>query len=44
MATKKATTPADEKLEKQDFPLFDALNALDRKDYAWFDSLSEMQW
>jgi hypothetical protein len=43
MATKKATTPADEKLEKQDFPLFDALNALDRKDYAWFDSLSEEQ-
>jgi hypothetical protein len=42
MATKK-NTPTDEKLEKQDFPLFDALNALDRKDYAWFDTLSEEQ-
>jgi hypothetical protein len=42
MATKK-NTPTDEKLEKQDFPLFEALNALDRKDYAWFDTLSEEQ-
>jgi hypothetical protein len=45
MATKKAkvAVPADEKLENQDFPLFDALAALDRKDYDYYDRLSEVQ-
>ena len=42
MATKK-NIPVDEKLEKQDFPLFDALAALDRKDYHFYDKLSEEQ-
>lgn len=37
------TTPIDEKLEKQDFDLFEALAAIDRKDYGYFDSLSEEQ-
>ena len=40
MATKLA---ADEKFEKQDFDLFEALTALDKKDYAWFDRLTEDQ-
>ena len=45
MATKKAKVaiPADEKLENQDFPLFDALLALDKKDYGYYDRLSETQ-
>jgi hypothetical protein len=43
MATKKAPVPKDEQLEKQDFPLFDALAALDRKDYGYYDKLSEAQ-
>ena len=45
MATKKvkAVIPADEKLENQDFPLFDALLALDKKDYGYYDRLSEAQ-
>jgi hypothetical protein len=42
MATK-AKTPVNEKFEKQDFDLFEALNALDKKDYAWFDKLTEDQ-
>jgi hypothetical protein len=42
MATKKVTIPADEKLENQDFPLFDALLALDKKDYDYYDRLSEV--
>lgn len=43
MATKKASTPIEEKFEKQDFDLFDALAALDKKDYAYYDRLSEEQ-
>ena len=43
MATKKAAVPKDEQLENQDFPLFDALAALDRKDYGYYDRLSEVQ-
>jgi hypothetical protein len=43
MATKKVVIPADEKLENQDFPLFDALLALDKKDYGYYDRLSEVQ-
>lgn len=39
MATKKASVPKDEQLEKQDFPLFDAIAALDRKDYSFYDKL-----
>lgn len=42
MATKKAT-PADEKFDKQDFDLFKALEALDKKDYGFYDRLSEEQ-
>lgn len=40
MATK---TPIDEKFEKQDFNLFDALLALDKKDYGYIDKLNAEQ-
>lgn len=43
MATKKAQVPKDEQIEKQDFPLFDAINALDKKDYGFYDRLSPEQ-
>ena len=48
MATKsakvtKVKTPADEKLDRQDFDLFDALAAMDRKDYGYLESLTEEQ-
>lgn len=43
MATKKPATPKDEKLEKQDFDLFEALSALDRKDYTYLDNMTEEQ-
>lgn len=33
----------DEKFEKQDFDLFEALAALDRKDYGYFDTLTPEQ-
>lgn len=42
MATKKQT-PKDEKFEKQDFDLFEALAALDKKDYSYIDRLTEEQ-
>jgi hypothetical protein len=42
MATKKST-PTDEKFEQQDFDLFKALEALDKKDYGFYDRLSEEQ-
>ena len=42
MATKKQT-PTDEKFEKQDFDLFEALTALDKKDYSYIDKLTEEQ-
>lgn len=42
MATK-AKTPVDEKFERQDFDLFDALSALDKKDYGYYDRLSDEQ-
>ncbi len=42
MATKK-TTPIDEKFDRQDFDLFKALEALDKKDYGYYDRLSEEQ-
>jgi hypothetical protein len=37
MATK---TPVTEKFQNQDFDLFEAMNAIDKKDYAWFDKLT----
>ena len=40
MATK---APTDEKFDKQDFDLFDALKALDKKDYGYYDRLSPEQ-
>ena len=40
MATKK-NTPVDEKFEAQDFNLFDALTAMDKKDYGYYDRLTE---
>jgi hypothetical protein len=42
MATKKAT-PTDEKFEKQDFDLFKALEAMDKKDYGYYDRLTVEQ-
>jgi hypothetical protein len=42
MATKK-TIPIDEKFVAQDFDLFDALAAMDKKDYGYYDRLSEEQ-
>jgi len=41
MATKKQNI--EEKFEKQDFDLFEALVALDKKDYEYYDRLSEEQ-
>lgn len=43
MATKKQSTPKDEKFEKQDFDLFDALLAIDKKDYGYLERMSEEQ-
>ena len=46
MATKKATkvvVPADEKLDNQDLNIFDVLAALDKKDYGYYDRLSDDQ-
>ena len=42
MATK-AKTPTDEKFDKQDLDLFEVLAALDKKDYGYYDRLSEEQ-
>lgn len=39
----KTKTPIDEKFEKQDFDLFEALAAIDRKDYGYYDRLTEEQ-
>lgn len=39
----KAKTPTDEKFEKVDFDLFEALAAIDRKDYDYYDTLTEEQ-
>ncbi len=36
-------THPDEKLDKQDFDLFEALVALDKKDYSYYDRLTEEQ-
>ena len=42
MATKKSN-PVDEKFVAQDFDLFDALTAMDKKDYGYYDRLTEEQ-
>lgn len=39
----KKQTPVDEKFEKVDFDLFEALAAIDRKDYDYYDRLTEEQ-
>jgi hypothetical protein len=39
----KTKTPTDEKFENQDFDLFKALAAIDRKDYEYYDRLTEEQ-
>lgn len=39
----KAKTPTDEKFTDVDFNLFEALSALDRKDYGYYDRLTEEQ-
>ncbi len=39
----KSATPVDEKFEKQDFDLFEALTAIDNKDYGYFDRLTPEQ-
>lgn len=39
----KQKTPTDEKFEKVDFDLFEALSAIDRKDYGYYDRLTEEQ-
>lgn len=36
-------TNSDEKFQDVDFPLFEAMAAIDRKDYAYFDSLTSEQ-
>jgi hypothetical protein len=43
MATRKAAAPVDEKFENMDFDLFGALTALDKKDYAYIDRLTDEQ-
>lgn len=40
---KRSTTPSDEKLERTDFDLFDALAAIDRKDYKYWSTLTHEQ-
>jgi hypothetical protein len=42
MATKKSV-PKEEKFEKQDIDLFEVLAALDKKDYGYYDRLTEDQ-
>lgn len=39
----KAKTPADEKFTNVDFNLFEALEAMDRKDYGYYDRLTAEQ-
>lgn len=39
----KQKTPSDEKFDKVDFDLFEALAAIDRKDYGYYDRLTEEQ-
>jgi hypothetical protein len=39
----KTKTPTDEKFEKIDFDLFEAIAAVDKKDYGYYDRLTEEQ-
>lgn len=39
----KAKIPTEEKFDKQDIDLFEVLSAIDRKDYGYYDTLSEEQ-
>lgn len=39
----KAKTAIDEKFEKQDFDLFEAISAIDKKDYNYYDRLTTEQ-
>lgn len=39
----KTATPKDEQLEKQDFDVFEAIAAIDKKDYGYYDRLSDEQ-
>lgn len=43
MAKKKEPTPKEEKFEDTDLNIFDVLSAADRKDYGFFDRLSDEQ-
>jgi hypothetical protein len=43
MATKKAAVPQDEKFENTDLDIFKVLEAIDKKDYGWYDRLTEEQ-
>lgn len=43
MATRKPAVHQDEKLESVDLDIFKVLEALDKKDYGWFDTLTEEQ-
>jgi len=43
MPKKKVAVAKDEKFEKQDFNLFEALDALDKKDYGYYDRLTPEQ-
>lgn len=43
MATKGRTVDKDEKWERTELPLFDALAAIDRKDYDWWNTLTAEQ-
>jgi len=43
MATKKSQISVDEKFSETDFNLFEALAAIDKKDYGYYDRLSEEQ-
>lgn len=43
MPKKKVVVSKDEKLDNQDFNLFEALTAIDKKDYDYYDRLSEEQ-
>jgi hypothetical protein len=40
---KKTAIPADEKFQNTDFPLFEAINAIDNKDYGYYDRLTPEQ-
>lgn len=43
MATKKAVIPKDEKFQETDLDLFEVLAAIDKKDYGFYDRLTEEQ-